>query len=235
MANNNKNDTPENGKGPVDHSRRNLLRNAGLLGAAIAGSTASGTALAAEGEASPTPPIPVREALENLTALEAQTLEAITDRILPADENGPGAREARAVHYIDRSLAGHNAAYQAQYAAGLNALQEYSVRVHGVDFAELEPARQDEILALMEAGELEASLPDAAAFFSLLRDHTIEGTFSDPYYGGNRDFIGWDLLGYPGVRLGTTSEEVARGSALEPTHRSAYDHVTFTKTGHGGQ
>ena len=65
--------------------------------------------------------------------------------------------------------------------------------------------------------------------FSRLRSHTIDGTFCDPYYGGNRDFVGWDMLRYPGVRLGVSEAEVASGSQLSPNHESAYDNATYTK------
>lgn len=213
-------------------SRRSLLRDAGLLGAVVAGGSMTGTAAAQIPTGST---IPVREALENLTALEAETLEAATARILPSDVNGPGAFEARAVHYIDHCLGGHLRGSSAAYAAGLSALHEQSVRRHGSAFAALDGTQQDSLLTAMEAGELEGFTPDSASFFELLRDHTIEGTFSDPYYGGNRDFVGWDLLGYPGVRLGTTPQDVARGRALPPNHRSAFDNAVFTKSGGGGR
>src|SRR5690242_13156699 len=89
-------------------SRRSLFRQLGLAGAATA---VSGTSLAPSA-AAPAPPtasaqIPVREALETLTAAEADALEAIVARLIPSDENGPGATEARAAHYIDRALAAH--------------------------------------------------------------------------------------------------------------------------------
>lgn len=211
-----------------DPSRRSLLRGAGLLGAAVAGTSVGGTVTAQNSADSV---IPVREALENLTALEADTLEAVTARILPSDENGPGAFEARAVHYIDRCLGAHLRSSSDAYATGLSALHEHAMQRHDRSFAALDEERQDALLAAMEAGELDGFTPDSAAFFELLRDHTIEGTFSDPYYGGNRDFVGWDLLGYPGVRLGTTPQEVAQGRALPANHRSAFDNAAFTKTG----
>ena len=57
------------------------------------------------------------EALETLTAAEADTLEAIVARLIPSDENGPGATEARAAHYIDRALAGPLRSSREAYAA----------------------------------------------------------------------------------------------------------------------
>lgn len=215
----------------ADPSRRSLLRGAGLLGAAVAGTSVTGPA-AAQSPAENV--IPVREALENLTALEAATLEAATARILPSDENGPGAFEARAVHYIDRCLGAHLRDSGPAYAAGLSALHEHAIQRHGTAFSDLDLTQQDALLTAMEAGELDGFAPDPATFFELLRDHTMEGTFSDPYYGGNRGFVGWDLLGYPGIRLGTTPQEVAQGRNLPANHRSAFDNAVFTKTGNRG-
>lgn len=217
----------------LDPSRRRLLR-AGLLGAAAAGaSTVHAQSQLDRPLAEPAPQqIPLREALENLTALEAETLDAVVDRILPSDENGPGAREARAVHYIDRSLAAHNARSRESYAAGLQSLHELALQKHNQPFAQLPADLQDDLLMMLSAGDV-PGVP--ASFFSMVRSHTLQGTFSDPYYGGNHDYTGWDLLGYPGVRLSTTSADVAQGRALAPTHQSAYDHPTFTKsTGKSG-
>jgi gluconate 2-dehydrogenase gamma chain len=66
------------------------------------------------------------EALETLTAAEADTLEAIVARLIPSDENGPGAKEARAAHYIDRALSGPLRSSREAYAAGLAAIDAYA-------------------------------------------------------------------------------------------------------------
>ena len=113
-------------------SRRSLFKQLGLAGAATA---ISGTSLAPS-TAAPSPPpasaqIPAREALETLTAAEADALEAIVARLIPTDENGPGATEARAAHYIDRALAGPLASSRAAYAMGLAAIDEYAQRSKG--------------------------------------------------------------------------------------------------------
>jgi hypothetical protein len=69
----------------------------------------------------------------------------------------------------------------------------------------------------------------SAQFFSLVRGHTMQGTFGDPYYGGNAAFVGWDLIGYPGVRTAVTANEQQMGVTVTPTHRSAYDGGMFNK------
>src|SRR5207253_6644286 len=83
------------------------------------------------------PAMPRLEALETLTAAEADTLEAIVARLIPTDENGPGATEARAAHYIDRALVGPLRSSRAAYAAGRAAPDAYAQTAKGAPFAKL--------------------------------------------------------------------------------------------------
>ena len=231
MAHKNNNDSPSN------FSRRNLLKSAGVVGAAVASSGTATQVIAADNSSRDSVSQPViREALETLTAAEVDTLEALVDRIIPSDENGPGAREARAAHYIDRSLASDNAGSRHSYAIGLSAIDDHARNTQGKLFHQLSSDQQDEILATVIGGEVSGFNPSGSGFFGMVRNHTIQGTFSDPYYGGNRDFIGWDMIGYPGVRIAATENDVAQGRALQPNHQSAYDIPTFTKivVGNGG-
>src|SRR2546427_12103619 len=90
---------PAKQRGGSDFSRRDLLKRAGMLGAAAAvpvGGLAAGAAEHAREGAQARAAMPVREALETLPAAESDTLEAIAARLIPPDENGPGAAEARA-------------------------------------------------------------------------------------------------------------------------------------------
>jgi hypothetical protein len=96
-------------------------------------------------------------------------------------------------------------------------------------FAKLPVADQDAILRDMEGNIASGFAPDASTFFNLVRAHTVQGTFCDPFYGGNADFVGWDLIGYPGVRLAVTASEQRLDPRLTPTHRSAYDYAMFSK------
>ena len=66
-------------------------------------------------------------------------------------------------------------------------------------------------------------------FFNTLRAHTIQGTFSDPYYGGNANYVGWDLIGYPGVRIAVPAEYQQWDTELKPNHQSAYDPTCFRR------
>ena len=220
---------------PRDVSRRHLFKQVGLAGAAAAvTATAPGVITAAAQPApaaepattaaAPRPPAaipttplaaPRLEALETLTAAEADTLEAIVARLIPTDENGPGATEARAAHYIDRALGGPLRSSRDSYAAGLAAIDGYAQAKKGAPFAQLSAPDQDAVLTDMEKNVATGFTPNAAAFFNLVRTHTIQGTFCDPYYGGNANFVGWDLIGYPGVRLGGDRRRAAHEGARQ--------------------
>jgi hypothetical protein len=88
---------------------------------------------------------------------------------------------------------------------------------------------QDAVLSEIEAGTASGFDGGSPAFFGLVRGHTIQGTFCDPYYAGNAGFVGWDLIGYPGVRTIATSDEQRMGADVSPNHKSAYDYDMFTK------
>jgi gluconate 2-dehydrogenase gamma chain len=133
------------------------------------------------------------------------------------------------VHFIDRGLTGAMAASREQYAVGLAALDSHAMARGGVAFCDLPAADQDAIIEAMTRNAIADYPMLNAGFFNTVRTHTIEGTFSDPYYGGNRDFVGWELLGYPGVRIASSTDDVRQGSALAPSRQSAYDMPTYTK------
>ena len=198
---------------PGKPSRRDLFK-----GAALAGVAASG------GAAAQAQPAPVRrEALETLSATEADILDAFCARLIPSDETGPGAREARAAHYIDRSMAGALASSREAYRNGLGGLDVRARAMKGRAFAALADADQDQVLMALEK--------DDPAFFSLVRGHTLQGMFGDPYYGGNAGFVGWDMIGYPGIRLGVGQAQQAFEPHLTKVRMSAYDFPMFDRSG----
>jgi gluconate 2-dehydrogenase gamma chain len=224
-------------------SRRDLLKRAGAIGAAAAaageGARAfqasdldrSAESLALHEGASDHELAAAREPLENLTATEADLLDAIVARLIPSDASGPGATEARAAHYIDRALGGALASSRQAYTAGLAALDRYSRSSRGKAFTELSATDQDSVLIDVETGAATGFTGSSAAFFALVLNHTHQGTFGDPYYGGNASFIGWDLIGYPGIRTMVTAadQKSLEGHTLKANHKSAYDYESFTK------
>jgi gluconate 2-dehydrogenase gamma chain len=214
-------------------SRRDLLKLAGFAGAGAVLTDPPASAAPAAADAAQAAASAVREPLQALTAAEADLLDAIVARLIPSDANGPGAREASAVRYIDRALAGALSGSRDAYRSGLAALDRYSRSSRGAGFTTLSPTDQDSVLIDVETGAATGSGAgfdgSSAAFFALVRTHTLQGTFGDPFYGGNTNFVGWDLIGYPGIRTIVTADEQRLGAAVPPTHQSAYDHEMFIK------
>ncbi len=213
---------------PHDVSRRDLFKTVGAgAAAAVAGAPLPASDAVAQAYPAAAPQL---EALETLTAAEADILEAICARLIPSDQNGPGAAEARAAHYVDRALTGPLRTSRDAYAAGLAAIDVYALASKGAPFAKLSPRDQDAVLTDMENNVATGFMPNAAAFFNLVRTHTIQGTFCDPYYGGNANFVGWDLIGYPGLRM-TVGPDEQRMSAPKAVRKSAYEEAMFAPKG----
>ena len=200
-------------------SRRDLLKRAGAAGA-LAAVPLPFQGQGNPGATGPAPAAAAREPLENLTQVESDVLEAVVARLVPSDANGPGAAEARAAHYIDRALGGALASSRETYRQGLAAIDALAVSSNGSRFAQLTGADQDELLAALEGTPCPRFPRRRGGVLQPGAEHTLQGTFGDPYYGGNRNFVGWDLLGYPGVRLAVTPTSSASASGrARPTCR----------------
>jgi gluconate 2-dehydrogenase gamma chain len=201
-------------------TRREWLRQAGIAGAVAAVAPAS--VLARQGRS------PQGDPLESLTVTEAAIVDAVVARLIPTDEHGPGAREAGAARYIDRALGGALASSREAYRTGLAALDAHARNTRGRAFAALSERDQDAVLSDLEGDAAPGFTPSSGAFFNLLRTHTLQGTFGDPYYGGNANFVGWDLLAYPGLRLAVSADDQRLDAKLIPVRASAYDFGMFS-------
>jgi gluconate 2-dehydrogenase gamma chain len=151
--------------------------------------------------------------------------------LIPSDEHGPGAKEARAAHYIDRALGGALSSSRPAYSAGLAALDRYATASRGKPFLQLAAVDQDSVLLDCETGGATGFPGSSAQFFGMVLGHTRQGMFGDPYYGGNANFVGWDLIRYPGVRTMVTpaDQKALEADELKANHRSAYDYESFNK------
>jgi gluconate 2-dehydrogenase gamma chain len=140
----------------------------------------------------------------------AATVAAFAERLMPGAPGKPGARDANVLNYIDLALAGAYADQQDFYRRGLAQLDAYCRKVHNQPFVKLSATQQDEVIGALEQGKAsEFTFPTAQAFFNTLRTHTMEGMFADPVYGGNKDFAGWTLVGFPGAQLYYTQADLA--------------------------
>jgi gluconate 2-dehydrogenase gamma chain len=151
----------------------------------------------------------------------------MVSRIIPAGPDGPGALEAGCARYIESALGDAYQSLRKTYSSGLAALDAHAISSGGKSFAALNTTEQDKILSDFEQNIGVGGYGDSAAFFELVRRHTLEGMFGDPSYGGNANFAGWDLIGYPGPRM-FVSAEMQKMDAKIPRSR-----VTVKQLVHG--
>jgi gluconate 2-dehydrogenase gamma chain len=146
---------------------------------------------------------------------DARTVSAFAERLIPGAPGKPGATDADVLNYIDLALSG---AYQDQqyfYRSGLAQLDAHCTKAYGKPFRDLAAAQQDATILALEQGKApEFVWPSAKAFFKRLRTHTMEGMFADPVYGGNKDFAGWRLVGFPGAQEFFTEADMHSSQAF---------------------
>lgn len=160
------------------------------------------------------------------TADEGAAIEAIVDRLIPADELGPGGKEAGCAVFIDRQLAGPYGRAEGVYMQGpfppnplptqgfqspLTPAQAYRKGLAGLaahvarhfggrKVPQLSPEELDRLLTALEKREANSPEFNGSEIFDLIHNNTMEGFFADPIYGGNRDMVAWKLIGFPGTR-----------------------------------
>src|SRR5262245_25021774 len=168
-------------------SRRSLLQ--AIAATVAAAATPCGWAEVAQAldEAHSTAHIGADVKISLLSAAEAADIEAVAAQIIPTDDS-PGAREAGVVYFIDQALATFLAQLATDYRAQLADFQAACRAQHpgAVSFASLTSEQQVEYLKSV----------DQTPFFNTTRLLTLLGMFSLPAYGGNRDGVGWKLIGF---------------------------------------
>jgi len=208
--------------------RRNLLAGAALsliFSATAAKARTIAGALPWEPDTA-TPPLPAGEGgWKFFTADEAAAVEAIVDRLIPPDPDTPGGKQAGCAVFIDRQLAGSYGSARRlymrppfmegtpeqgqqspltpamRYRLGLAALDKYCRHTFGEkSFAQLTDEQKDKVLTGLQKGPIMLEGVSAAGLFEQLLNNTREGFFADPAYGGNRNMVGWKMIGFPGAR-----------------------------------
>ena len=198
-----------------------------LKGAVVGGAAAAATATAIPAQSAPAQPADAQPAAEGYAFLnldEAAFVEALVDHMVPADELTPKGTDIGINTYIDRALAGAwgkgerlymqgpwkpgvpSQGYQlpltpAQlYRAGIAATNAYCRKTYGKLFDRLDEKQREEVLVALSTGKVTFDNgPPARAFWTTVYQTVIEGMFSDPIYGGNRNKAGWRLIGFPGA------------------------------------
>ena len=193
----------------------------GLAGGAPAPAAAQTTAAA---PAAPHPAAAAEpETYLTLTATEVAFMSAMADTIIPADELSPSGTDCGVVTYVDRQLAGAYGAGAKMYRmgpfqrgkpeqgyqlaltprqyfeAGIAATNDWSRKTFGKEFDRLSPADRVAALKQMEEGKAKFEHFSSTGFFNRVLSIVMEGFFSDPMYGGNRNKVSWTMLGFPGL------------------------------------
>ncbi|MBP0491885.1 gluconate 2-dehydrogenase subunit 3 family protein [Pararoseomonas indoligenes] len=160
------------------------------------------------------------------TADEAAAVEAIVDRLIPPDDLSPGGKDSGCAIFIDRQLAGPYGRNEGMYMQGpwstsplptqgyqnqLNFAEQYRRGLAGLaahvarnfgnrKVQQLSAEELDRLITSMEKREANTPEFNGSNFFELIYNNTMEGFFADPIYGGNKDMVGWRLIGFPGTR-----------------------------------
>lgn len=165
---------------------------------------------------------------------------AATDRLIPADETGPGAIETNVPVFIDLQMMGSfgkasdwymqppfaldaapEMGYQFPltpadtYRKGIAGTQTYCHKTFAKPFEELSIEQQERVLKLLESGSINFADVNAKQFFTFLLQNTKEGYFADPIHGGNKHMAAWKMIGFPGAR-GSYLEWVDKHNAVYP-------------------
>lgn len=187
---------------------------------------------------------------------EMDFVNAAVARLIPADALGPGAEQAGVPTFIDLQLAGPYGRAERWYMQGpwprgvdsqgyqlrYTPAQVYRQGITGVDahcrkqyqqpFAKLKAEQQDAVLHALEEGKVELGDLPAKTFFELLWQNTQEGFLADPVYGGNRDFAGWKLVGFPGPRYNYVREIRQYGQPYQQPFVSLLGRAPTAALGH---
>jgi gluconate 2-dehydrogenase gamma chain len=199
--------------------RRDFLKSAVVGGAATAVPNMLPQSAQAQTAAPPSAP-----GYAFLNTDEAAFVETLVDHMVPADELTAKGTDIGINIFIDRALGGAwgkgdrlymqgpwkpgvpSQGYQlpltpAQlYRAGIEATNAYCTKTYSKSFDRLTEAQREEVLIGLSTAKItfDSGLP-VRVFWATLYQSVMEGMFSDPIYGGNRNKAGWKLIGFPGV------------------------------------
>jgi gluconate 2-dehydrogenase gamma chain len=205
-----------------EFGRRDFLKGAVVGGAAAATTSVVTPNTAASAEATPNPSAAQGYSFLNID--EAAFVEALVDHMVPADDLTPSGTDLGIAIFIDRALGGAwgkgdrlymqgpwkqgapSQGYQlpltpAQlYRAGIEATNAHCRKTYGKTFDALDETQREAVLIGVSTAKItfDSGLP-VRVFWGTLYQTVMEGMFSDPIYGGNRNKAGWKLIGFPGA------------------------------------
>jgi len=158
------------------------------------------------------------------SADEVAFMEKLVDCLIPPDDLGPGAHQMGVTFFLDRQLAGDyghayswymqgpwpeglpTQGYQTRmtpatlYRSAIAAIDKYCVTTYNKRFSALSSSEQNDVVTALEKEQVDLGGIPRKTFFDVLLQNVIEGYFSDPIYGGNRNMAAWKMIGFPGAR-----------------------------------
>ncbi|GAB4071869.1 gluconate 2-dehydrogenase subunit 3 family protein [Barrientosiimonas marina] len=263
-----------------DESRRRFMKNTGWVAGGVVGGSLLGGLVTDQFQDESDTQTKNKENAQTLQEARTffsrkedfDTLKAATERILPKDDDGPGAIELGVPFFIDKQLNGswgtndkaymkgpfyqdeqtHNyqhmdskqnksgpntstqapsdtPRYQTRlnrgdiYLQALRRMNDESQKQFDNKFVDLDGDKQDKILQMFDDGEINLKGVAGITFFNLLRQMTLEGAYSDPVYGGNRNMMGWKMKEYPGPRM-NYADEVESEEFIKKKPKSLIDY-----------
>ena len=133
-----------------------------------------------------------------LTTSHWNILRSLMNRIIPQDDF-PDAWEAGVGDYLRRQFERDLHRQVETYRLGLEALEAESQALAGKSFTDLDSFMQDTILTRLETGQALAPWTvNPTEFFHMVIEHVMEGYYSDPGNGGNRNAIAWKMIRFTG-------------------------------------
>lgn len=173
------------------YPRRAFLQHLAFFGGGVV--LLGGCKSEPDSESAPASPPTDEKTGRALTALQHATMAAACERVLPKDED-PGASDANVPEFVERQLLTPQIEpLKESFLSGLDLLEKRARALTKKSFAQATPAQQDELLT-----DFKLSPPDSgeAHFYEMLLVLTLEGFLGDPSYGGNKDGVGWKLVGF---------------------------------------
>lgn len=197
-------------------SRRNFIKTTTVMTSSICLLPTMSLAQTANTEYSP----------QYFNSDEWEFIKAFTNQLIPEDELGGGALIAGVPEFIDRQMlttfgtgelfymhgpfhidALPTLGYQEQYPPNelykhaIAQINQFLQKPYQKRFDQLNDDDQISVMEKIEAGNIPLEgISSSTTFFNLIWQNTQEGFLSDPKYGGNKNMIGWKLVGFPGAR-----------------------------------
>jgi hypothetical protein len=156
----------------------------------------------------PQPASPVPYVLKHFSAQQAQTVDALSDVIIPSDEHSPGAKIAKVYEYVDEIISSSADSVKKLWMDGLAAIDRSANTEYGREYAKCTPAQQITIMEKISRNE-DQPVTLEEKFFVALKAATIDGYYTSKI--GIHQDLGYQgntvVIDFPGCTHGEHKAE----------------------------